>query len=214
MWAQTAGPRRAGANVNHGFSLIEVLVAVGIFLVVSVGTLSILGATAAGGFQETSLTALSTARRAKDLTVAAVYLQGLHDYLASLDDSAWDAVLGDWAPGTTGQSYCIQPGRLSCDGGEPVPPPALGVYPIPSSAQYQLPWTALRIIVQRWTWDCATRRFSLTPLQAAPDLLLRLHTVLSWRVKDDLRTLAPSGGGLDRFLAYRPALITPEEVCP
>jgi prepilin-type N-terminal cleavage/methylation domain-containing protein len=208
-WTMGAG----WAEPDQGFSLIEVLVAVGIFLVVSVGTLGILGATAAGGFQEASPTALSTGRRAKDLTVAAVYLHGLDDYLASLADPIWDAVLSGWAPGATGQSYCLEPGGSPCGGGEPMPPLALGAYPLPPSAPYQLPWIALRIIVQRWTWDCAARRFSLTPAQGAPDLLVRIHTTLSWRVKQDLRTLAPSGG-LDRFLPYRPSAIAPAELCP
>lgn len=199
---------------DGGFSLIEVLVAVCIFLVVSVGTLGILGATATGGFQETSPTALSTGRRAKDLTVAATYLQGLNDYLASLDDSAWDSVLAGWAVGATGQSYCIQPGGSSCDGGEPPPPAEFGAYPLPPSAPYQLPWTALHIAVQRWRWDCAARRFSLTPAQEAPEFLIRIHTTLSWRIKDDLRTVSRSGGGPERFLPYRPSAITPEVVCP
>jgi prepilin-type N-terminal cleavage/methylation domain-containing protein len=209
----TAGGPHAGRS-EIGFSLIEVLVAVGIFLVVSVGTLGILGATATGGFQETSPTALGTGRRAKDLTVAAVYLQGLHDYLASLEDSAWDAVLAGWAAGATGQSYCIQPGGLSCDGGAPPPPAAFGAYPLPPSAPYQLPWTALQIAVQRWRWDCAARRFSLAPSREAPESVIRIHTTLSWRIKDDLRTVSRPGGGLERFLPYRPPAITPEVVCP
>jgi hypothetical protein len=194
--------------------LIEVVVAVGIFLVVSIGTLSVLGATATGGFQETSPTALSAGRRAKDLTVAAVYLQGLHDYLASLNDPVWDTVLGGWAPGTSGQAYCVRPGGAACDTGESVPPVVLGTYPLPPSAPYQLPWVALRLLIQRWTWDCDARRFSLAPSRSAPDLIVRIHSTLHWRVKDEVRALTPSGGGLARFLPYHASAVTPEEACP
>jgi hypothetical protein len=191
-----------------------VLVAVGIFLMVSVGTLGILGATAAGGFQETSPTALTTGRRAKDLTAAAVYLQGLHDYFASLDDSAWDRVLGAWPAAATGQTYCLQPGGSACGGGETPPPAALGGYPLPPSAPYQLPWTTLRITVQRWEWDCDARRFALAPARTTPERLVRIQTTLVWQVKNDVRTLAPGGGGLVRFLPYHPSTSAEEVACP
>jgi prepilin-type N-terminal cleavage/methylation domain-containing protein len=197
----------------QGFSLIEVLVAVGIFLIVSVGTLSILGATAAGGLQDASPTALTAGRRAKDLTAAAIYLQGLHDYLGSLDAAAWDAVLGSWPPGAAGQTYCIQPEGQTCGGGDPVPPTALGPIPLPPSVSYQLPWVALRLVVQRWTWDCEAHRFSRAPSTATADLLVSIHSTLHWRVKSQLQTLSTSGGGLERFLPYRPSAITAEDVC-
>jgi hypothetical protein len=54
----------------------------------------------------------------------------------------------------------------------------------------------------------------LAPVHAAPDLLVRVNAVLFWRVKDDVRTVSPSGGGLDRFLPYRPLAITAEGICP
>jgi prepilin-type N-terminal cleavage/methylation domain-containing protein len=204
-----ARPRRS----DRGLSLIEVLVAVGIFLVVVVGTLGMFGVATAGGFQETSPTALNTGRRAKDLTVATIYLQGLHDYLASLDEAAWAAVLDSWAPGTSARTYCAGPGRSPCAGGEPVPPGALGAYPLPPPAAAQLPWTALRLTVRRWTWDCDARRFSPAPLRPAADRLIGVHSTIYWRSKEGLRTLVPSGGGVERYIAPDHSTI-PQDPCP
>lgn len=196
-----------------GFSLLEVLVALGIFLVVSVGALGLLGAAAAGGFQETAAPALTAGRRAKDLTVAGVYLQSLNDYLSSLDDSVWEAVLAGWAPGAHEQAYCLTHTGAACGSGEPVPPAAWGAYPLPPSAPFQLPWTELRIAVTRLSWDCDTRRFAEAPVSAAPDELIRVRSILRWRIRDEVRALAPAGGGLERVLAHRPA-VGVQEACP
>lgn len=210
MRARPAIPDLAGSG---GFSLLEVLVALGIFLVVCLGTLGLLGAAAAGGFQETAAPALTAGRRAKDLTAAAVYLQGLNDYLSALDDPVWDAVLAGWPSGTYEQTYCLRSTGAPCAGGEPMPPVSWGAYPLPPSAPFQLPWTELRIVVQRRTWDCAVGRFAESPAQAAPDTLIRIRSTLRWKIKDEVRSLAPSGGGLDRVLPYRPPLGA-QEACP
>jgi len=199
----------------HGFSLIEVLVALGIFAVVCVGVVSILGATAAGGLQDASPTALSTGRRAKDLTAAAVYLQALHDYLATLDNAVWGALFTAWLPGVDEQIYCIGPGRSSCGGAEPTPPAIVGSYPLPRTAPYQLHWTTLRILVQRWHWDCATTRFAARPVRTTPDVLIHVRSTLSWRFKGEARTLTSGDGGVDRFLPYESPVAVPfDETCP
>ena len=204
--------RRAGRD--QGFSLIEVLVALGIFAVISVGVLSVLGATAVGGFQDASPTALATGRRAKDLTVAGVYLQALHDYLASQDEMAWDAVFATWPPGATDRIYCIRPGGTPCGAGEPALPVLLGDYPIPEATPYQLNWTVVRILIQRWYWDCATNRYAPDRKVTTPDLLVRVHSSLTWQFKDEVRTLAPGGQGVDRFLSYHPPVPLPlAEAC-
>jgi prepilin-type N-terminal cleavage/methylation domain-containing protein len=203
------------AGREHGFSLIEVLVALGIFTVVCVGVLSVLGTTVSGGFQDASPTALTTGRRAKDLTVAAVYLQALHDYLASQDDAVWSAVFSAWPPGAVEQIYCIGPGGASCGGGEPTLPAILGRYPLPQAAPYQLTWTVLRIVVQRWHWDCTATRYAANPALTTPDLLVRVRSTLLWRFKGEVRTLTPGDGGVDRFLPYGSSVPAPsDEVCP
>lgn len=203
------------AKSDRGFFLIEVLVALGIFAIVSIGALSVLGATAAGGFQDASPTALTTGRQAKDLTVAGVYLQALHDYLASQDDTVWDAVFATWPPGATEQTYCIRPGGTPCDGGEPVLPTLLGDYPIPESPPYQLNWTMVRILIQRWFWNCAPKRYAPDRPLPTRDVLVRVHSTLLWRFKDAIRTLAPGGRGVDRFLPYGSSVPLPSgEVCP
>ncbi|HEY6101808.1 MAG TPA: prepilin-type N-terminal cleavage/methylation domain-containing protein [bacterium] len=199
----------------HGFSLIEVLVALGIFAVVCVGVLSVLGATAAGGFLDAAPTSLTTGRHAKDLTVAAVYLQALHDYLATQDDAVWSALLSTWPSGTDEQIYCLGSGGASCGGGEPTLPAALGSYPLPQSAPYQLTSTTLRVVVQRWHWDCATTRYAVNPALATPDLLVRVYSTLVWRFKGEPRTVTTGDGGVDRFLPYGSPVPAPsDEVCP
>lgn len=200
---------------EHGFSLIEVLVALGIFAVVCVGVLSVLGATAAGGFQDASPTALTTGRRAKDLTVAAVYLQALHDYLASQDAAVWNALFSAWLPGVDEQIYCVGPGRSSCAGGEPALPAVLGSYPLPQAAPYQLAWTTLNILIQRWDWDCAAIRYAPGSALTTPDLLVRVRSTLRWRFKGEVRALTSDDGGVDRFLPYGSPVSAPsDEVCP
>ena len=211
---RTCSPSARHAKGDRGFSLIEVLVALGIFAVVSVGVLSVLGATAAGGFQDASPTALTTGRRAKDLTVAAVYLQALHDYLASQDEMVWDALFATWPPGATDRTYCIRPGGTPCDGGEPVLPVLLGGYPVPESTPYQLNWTMVRIVIERWFWDCSMKRYAPERSLPTRDLLVRVHSTLLWRFKDEVRSLAPGGRGVDRFLPYgSPGPLPSGEVC-
>jgi len=210
MWISSP-PRSAGEG---GFSFIEVLVALGIFLVVSVGVLSVLGATTAGGLQDAAPTALAAGRRAKDLTVAAVYVQALHDYLASQEEAVWNAVFDSWPSGAVEQTYCIRSDGAPCGGGEPVPPAFLGGYPRPETEPYQFTWTILRIAVQRWFWDCAAKRYTFAPPSPTRDLLVRIHTTLFWRLRGELRTLTPGSGGVDRFLPYGSSVPAPSaEAC-
>jgi prepilin-type N-terminal cleavage/methylation domain-containing protein len=214
-WLRAVEAHLARLCRAYGFTLIEVLVALGIFAVVCVGVLSVLGAATAGGFQDASPTALTTGRRAKDLTVAAVYVQALHDYLASLDDAVWSAVFSGWPVGVDEQTYCVGPGGTSCGGGELIPPAILGSVPLPQAAPYQLDWIALRILVQRWYWDCATARYAVNAAFPTADLLVRVRSTLLWRFKGEVRAVASGDGGAQRFLAYgSPVLVPSEEVCP
>lgn len=209
--------RVPGVNPGPGetaFTLIEVIVALALFAIVSVGALGILGATAAGGFLDASPTALAAGRRAKDLTAATVYLQALQDYLAAQEGAVWTAVLATWPPGATEQTYCLLPGGAPCEGRAPVLPAVLGNVPVPGSLSYQLNWITLRVTIQRWSWDCAVRRYAPGDATASGDVLLRVQTTLTWRFLGQPRTLTAAGRGLDRFVPYRPDIaLPPAEAC-
>ncbi len=97
---------------ESGFTLIEVLVALTLVAVISVGAVGIVGGSAAGGLQEGAPTAVAAGRLAKDLTAAGVALQALHDYLAAQDAAAWAAAFADWPPGATERTYCVRPATV------------------------------------------------------------------------------------------------------
>ncbi len=202
--------RRRG---DSGFTLIEVLVALTVVAVLSVGAFGIVAGSAVGGLQEGGPVAVAAGRRAKDLTAAGVALQALHDYLAIQDGAVWDAAFSDWPPGATERTYCVRLGRASCAGSDPPLPATFGEYPLPGSHPYQLDWVELRVAVQRWFWDCASRRYAPNG-SPTDDFLVRVRSDLTWRFRGQLRTLVPGDPDLDRFLPFRPVLpLPPGEVC-
>lgn len=189
--------------------------ALAVFAAVTVGALTTLGATAAGGLQDASPTALLTNRRAKDLTVAGVYLQALQDYLTSLDAAAWDVLLAGWPPGTAEQTYCLRTDAAGCEGSDRPLPPLLADAPMPESHPYQLDRATARMHIRPWFWDCAGRRYAPDPTPRTDDRLIHVRATVLWRFGDEVRTFAADEPGVDRLLSPpSPAASLPKEVCP
>lgn len=121
-----------------GFTLVEILVSLAIFAMVAIGAIGVLGATDSGGFMEGFPTGFMTARVAKDYTASSVYLQAFNEFVAAKGTA-------NATPGT----YCV---GSACS---PVVslPSGLAGYPTPPNAGYQLDWTRLDVLIQRWHWD-------------------------------------------------------------
>jgi prepilin-type N-terminal cleavage/methylation domain-containing protein len=168
---------------NAGFTLVEILIALVIFSILAVGALAAVGATNSGGFLEGFPVAFSTTRSAKDITAATTYLQALQEYLAALGPG-----------GVTPDTYCAG----SCGGETPLP----AGYPTPSSRgmaqSYQLDWTTLIVVIERYGWDDDAGQYVPTP-GCTGDCLTRVESTLTWRLKDAMRTVT-----MERFLVAVP----------
>jgi len=159
------------AGEERGVTLLELLVALALFAVIAIGTLGALGATNAGGFLEGFPVAFATNRTSKDITAATVYVQGLQEHLAGLG--------GALTPGT----YTL---------------PADFGYAEPSSPPYQLNWTGISIVIERWGWNPSAGGGEgqyEAMAGCSGDCLLRVHTTLTWQLKDATRTVA-----MERFV--------------
>ena len=167
------------STVERGLTLIEILVALAIFSVAAVGTLAAVGATNSGGFLEGFPVAFASTRSAKDITAATSSLQVLHEYIAGLGPG-----------GVTPDTYCAG----TCGGETPLP----GGYPTPSSQgmeqPYQLNWTKLEVVIERYGWDPDDVRYEPSP-GCTGDCLTRVESKLTWRLKDATRTVT-----MERFL--------------
>lgn len=171
---------------ERGFTLIEILVSLAIFAVIVIGAIGVLGAADVGGFLEGFPTGIVTARVARDITAATVYLQEFQEHAASLDDAAL-------IPGT----YCEPVG---C-GGTPISASGLGAYPQPPGEAYQLDWQRLDVTLERWypCFDMSTTppsfvRYSTNPgagctVDTGLEFLTRLRTRLTWRLRNVDRTI-------------------------
>jgi len=149
-----------------GFTIIEILIALAVFAIVVIGSLGVVGATT-GGFLEAIPTGLVTARSAKDMTAAGVYLQALHEFAAARGGGTID-------PGTDGGTFT--------PGGGPGP---LG-FALPSAVPYQLDWDTLVVEFVTLMWNGASpgqyTAQSCDP-SSAPDCLVLMRSTLTWNLR-------------------------------
>jgi len=163
-------------NRSDGFTLIEIVVSLALFVVLAAGALEVIGASSVnppGSFP----TVFGTGRAAKDVTAASVYLQSLQEYAASQGSSTMGS------PST----YTCTPsgGTWSC---APVLPTGLTGAPQPSAVPYELQWTQLMIDVSRWNWDSSASKYSVAAASTS-DYLIRVRSTLTWQVGTVAKTL-------------------------
>lgn len=163
---------------QRGFTLIEILVSLAIFAMIVIGALGVLGATDQGGFLEGFPTGFLTARIAKDYTSASVFLQAFQEFVASKGTAA-----------ATPGSYCLGSG---CSPVVAFPSGWTG-YPTPPGTTYQLDWSRLEVLVERWYWDTTTNRFSSTV--TTNETMTRVRSTLTWRMKSVDRSVT-----VERFI--------------
>lgn len=151
------------ARDERGVTLLELLIAMALFGIVAIGTLSALGATNAGGFLEGFPVAFAANRSAKDITAATTYLQGLHEHMAQQG-------------GLTVGTY-----TFSDPSSEPFSYKAENL-----ATGYQLDWVELRVEVQRWGWNGTAYEDGEA---CTNDCLFWVRSRLEWRLKDALRSV-------------------------
>lgn len=171
---------------QDGFTLVEIVVALAIFLMIVVGTLSVLGASNQGGFMESFPTAFGTGRAAKDITAASVYLQAFQEYVGSQGSSQ----------AANGTYTCTPPG-LTCT---PALPGTFAAGPAPSSQPYELNWTTMVVLIDTWNWDQTNLRYCVigSPGCAATvtsDALVHVRSTLTWQSRTLTRSLT-----VERFI--------------
>ncbi len=177
---------------QDGFTLVEIMVSLAIFVLIVVGAMSVLGGSNLGGFLETFPTAFGTGRAAKDVTAASVYLQAFQEYVASVPA---DAAIGAGAGSTT---YTCAPPSMTCT---PALPGALASAPTPTGQPYQLNWTSMVILLELWYWDATNLKYCLPgsagcTATASGDSLIHAKSTLTWQLKNTTRNLS-----LERFIS-------------
>jgi prepilin-type N-terminal cleavage/methylation domain-containing protein len=186
---------------QQGFTLIEILVSVAIFAMLVIGALGVLGAAGAGGFLEGFPSGLATARTARDITAAGVFLESFQEYVATKDDATF--IEGGYCEGVgCGVDAGCTGSALSGSG--------ITGYPTPPGETYQLAWRCLGVTVEKWYWDDTTDTdgagsdkgkvycvFASTGCSAVvtTEYLTRVRTRLTWRLRNVDRTIE-----LDRFM--------------
>lgn len=171
--------------MNHrnddGFSLIEIMISLTLFLIIALGAASMIGVSSAGG-PGGLVTAFGVGRAAKDVTAASVYIQSLQEYAASQGSAAMGL------PAT----YNCTPNAAtwSCT---PSLPAGLTGAPQPSTQPFELQWTQLVIDVSRWNWDASLKY--INGGVSTTDNLIRVRATLNWQVGVALKTLT-----VERFI--------------
>lgn len=165
---------------QEGFTLIEIIVSLAIFLMIVVGSLGVLGASNSGlvgGFP----TALGAGRSARDITAASVYLQAFQEFVAGV---------GNAQMGTPNVYNCTPGGASwSCS---PSLPASLSSAPQPVTAPYELAWSQMNITTERWYWN-GTAYANGAPVTT--DSLMRVRSTLTWSLGATVRTLT-----VERFI--------------
>ncbi len=172
---------------QEGFTLIEIVVSLAIFLMIVIGTASVIGASNLGGFMESFPTAFGVGRAAKDITAASVYLQAFQEYVASQGS----------AQAANGTYTCTPPG-LTCT---PALPGTLTAAPAPSSQPFELKWTTLVVLIETWNWDAVSSKYCLVGSQgcaagSSSDALVRVRSTLTWQSRTTTRSLT-----VERFIS-------------
>jgi prepilin-type N-terminal cleavage/methylation domain-containing protein len=167
---------------SDGFTLIEIVISLALFLVITLGASGMIGLSNVGG-PGAFPTAFGVGRAAKDVTVASVYLQSLQEYAASQ---------GSTAMGSPSTYTCTPNGvAWSCT---PSLPTGLTGAPQPSAQPFELQWTQLLIGVSRWNWDSTSSKYS-TAAPSTTDNLIRVRSTLTWQVGTAQKTLT-----VERFI--------------
>ncbi len=172
-------------RTQSGFTLVEVLVSLAIFAVVIIGATALLGAANTGGLLEGFTTSFAAARVSKDISAASVYLQSFQEFVNSRGSAS-----------ATPGSYCV---GSACS--PPVALPAgLTGYPTPPGQPYQLDWTKLDVLIERWHWDAVAAKYCLVGSAgcgavSTTESVTRVRTILTWQLQNVQRTLT-----VERFI--------------
>ena len=171
-------------RTQSGFTLVEVLVSLAIFAVVIIGATALLGAANTGGLLEGFNTSFSAARVSKDISAASVYLQAFQEFV----DSKGSA---NATPG----SYCV---GSACSPAVALPSGLTG-YPTPPGQPYQLAWTKLNVLIERWHWDAVAAKYCLVGpgcgASSTTESVTRVRAILTWQIKGVQRTIT-----VERFI--------------
>ncbi len=169
-----------------GFTLIEIIVSLAIFLVIVVGALGVISASNVGALGGLN-TGLTSGRIGKDTTAATVYLQALQEYAASQGSGQIQPL------GTPNTQYNCTPNGASwsCS---PSLPAGLAGAPQPSQQTFELAWTQITIDISRWNWDSGASQYS-TSAPSTTDSLIRIRSTITWKAGTAQRSIT-----MERFI--------------
>lgn len=165
-----------------GFTLVEIIVSLAIFLMIVIGALGVISASNVGSLGGLN-TGLVSGRIGKDTTAATVYLQALQEYAASQGS-------GQMGSPTT---YLCTPNGASWSCSPSLPAGLVGA-PQPSSQTFELAWTQITIDVSRWNWDSGASQYS-TSAPSSTDSLVRVRSTITWKAGTAQRSIT-----LERFI--------------
>jgi len=192
-WPSLAGPAQAAwaARANAaGFTLVEVLVAIGLFVVIALG------------IAQLSATATRAARGARERTMAAILASAKLEELRTLEWTYEAPVAGAPARPRTDLVTNLSRPDFARDG------PGLAPSPPDSLTANTPPYVDYRDDEGRWVGSGSTpprsavfiRRWSVTPLPEDPDRMLILRALVTTVISDRRRTGPASSRDTEAFL--------------